>query len=189
MNLVYFDLETQRSIRDVGGIKNAAKLGVSIAVTYSTERGSYMIYGEDQMDELIDELIKADRVIGWNHLHFDLPVLEGYTVYDLASQTYNLDMMADLEKKVGARIGLNSAASATLEMGKTAVGTDALIWWQDYKKSGDKSHLMKIAEYCAFDVKVTKAVHEYAVEHGRIKYTARGNDAEILEVEVDWEVK
>ena len=40
-NIVYFDLETQRSFGDVGGFSNKGKMGISIAVTYSTARGTY----------------------------------------------------------------------------------------------------------------------------------------------------
>ena len=39
-NIVYFDLETQRSFSAVGGAANKHKMGVSVAVTYSTARGS-----------------------------------------------------------------------------------------------------------------------------------------------------
>ena len=170
-NIVYFDLETQRSFNDVGGSSHLAKMGVSVACSYSTATGKYDLYGEDDLDRLVDLLRKADQVVGYNHLFFDYGVLEGYTVLDLEAQTVNLDMMIDLHGHTGRRIGLDKVASATLGTGKTAVGTDALKWWQQYKNSGDSEVLMKIAEYCAYDVKVTKCVHEYGVEHGHIKYT------------------
>ena len=64
------------------------------------------------------------------------------------------------------------------------VGLDALRWWQEYKKTGDFAVLRKIAEYCAYDVKVTKCVHEYAMEHGHVKYEDRGGH--LQQVEVDW---
>ncbi len=184
-NYVYFDLETQRSFRDVGGAANKSKMGVSVAVTYSSQTGEYIVYGEESMDALVDQLIKADCVVGWNHEQFDYPVLEGYTIYDMLSQTRNLDMMLDLEEKLGFRLKLDSAAEACLDMGKTADGLDALRWWQDYLKTGDKAHIMKIAEYCCFDVKVTKCVHEYGLENGIIKYKDKGGSG-ILDVEVDW---
>ncbi len=183
-NIVYFDLETQRSGGDVGGFANKNKMGVSVAVTYSTARGSYEIYPEGEMDKLGEELVKADLVVGWNHLHFDYPVLQPYIFHTLAEQTINLDMMADLEAKIGIRLKLDSVASATLGTGKSAVGLDALRWWQEHKKTGDFEPLRKIAEYCALDVKVTKCVHEYALAHGLLKYADRGGG--IVETPVDW---
>lgn len=183
-NIVYFDLETQRSFGDVGGFQHKDKMGVSVAVTYSTARGSYEIYTEQEMDKLGEELIRADLVVGWNHLQFDYPVLQPYVFHTLAEQTINLDMMLDLETRLGFRLKLDSVASASLGTGKTADGLDALRWWQQHKKTGDFAPLRKIAEYCAYDVKVTKCVHEYALEHGLLKYGDKAGG--IAEIAVDW---
>lgn len=183
-NIVYFDLETQRSFTAVGGAANKHKMGVSVAVTYSTARGGYEIYPEDEMHRLGEELMRADLVVGWNHEQFDYPVLQSYLIATLAEQTRNLDMMLDLERKLGFRLKLDSVASATLGTGKSADGLDALRWWQEHKKAGDFAPLRRIAEYCAFDVKVTKCVHEYALRHGHLKYADRNQ--RIVEVEVDW---
>lgn len=183
-NIVYFDLETQRSFGDVGGFSNKGKMGISIAVTYSTARGTYEIYRENELDRLGDELCRADLVVGWNHMQFDYPVLQPYVFPTLTEQTLNLDMMLDLETRLGFRLKLDSAASATLGTGKTADGLDALRWWQEHKKTGDFAPLRKIAEYCAFDVKVTRFVHEYALEHGHLKYEDRSG--QIQQVPLDW---
>ena len=183
---VYFDLETQRSFNDVGGSSNLVKMGVSVACAYSTETGKYALYREDELDDLVALLVKADLVVGHNHVRFDYGVLEAYTVLDLAAQTVNLDMLIDLEKHVGRRLRLDAVASATLGVGKTAVGTDALKWWQKYKATGDPEPFLNIAEYCAYDVKVTKCVYEYGVEHGHVKYNDNSGNEQI--VPVDWKV-
>ena len=183
-NIVYFDRETQRSFGDVGGSAHKDKMGISVAVTYSTARGGYRIYGEHDINELVDELVRADLVVGWNHVEFDYPVLQGYTIYDLPAQTVNLDMMLSLQETLGFRMKLDSAASASLGTGKSADGLDALKWWQEHKKTGSLEPLMKIAEYCAFDVKVTKCVHEYALANGHIKYHDRGG--QLQEAVVAW---
>ena len=182
--IVYFDLETQRSFSDVGGAANKDKMGVSVGVTFSTETGKYHIYGEDQMDALVEQLVKADLVVGYNHISFDYPVLQGYTIYDLVNQTVNCDMLVEIEKILGHRLKLDSVASATLGIGKTADGLDALRWWQKYKKTGDIEHLMNIAEYCCYDVKVTKEVYEYGLKHGVLKYDDRGGHTQ--EMTVTW---
>ena len=56
--------------------------------------------------------------------------------------------------------------------------------WQEHKKTGDFAPLRRIAEYCAYDVKVTKCVHEYALEHGLLLYDDR--NGQTARVEVDW---
>ena len=96
-NFVYFDLETQRSANDVGGWDRKADMGMSIGVTYSTAKGSYMIYDESMVQELIDELCNADAVIGFNQIWIDYEVLMGYTILDLKEQTRNIDLMLGLE--------------------------------------------------------------------------------------------
>ncbi|WP_411825950.1 ribonuclease H-like domain-containing protein [Luteolibacter sp. AS25] len=182
-NIVYFDLETQRSISDVGGFANKAKLCISVAVTYSTATGEYVIFGEDDADALASVLLKADLVVGWNHLGFDYPVLQPYVLQDLAEQTLNLDMMLDVKSLMGRFLKLDNVASTSLGTGKSADGLDAIRWWQAHKKTGDYEPLGKIAEYCAYDVKVTRFVHEFGMRNGFIKYEDAGN---IIELPVNW---
>jgi len=102
-NIVYFDLETQRSANDVGGWNHIDRMGMSIGVTYSTARGGYMVYGEPQVNDLIQELQRADLVVGFNHIRFDYKVLEGYSVFDF-SQVPSLDMLVDLNERLGHRL-------------------------------------------------------------------------------------
>ena len=176
-NLVYFDLETQRSAGDVGGWANKDKMGMSIGVTYSTQTAAYRIYGEAEAGELADELRRADLVVGFNHIGFDLTVLQPYTMWDLPSQTLNLDLLVELEQKLGHRLKLESIATASLGVGKTADGLEALKWWRE-------GRVLEIAKYCAYDVKVTKAVHEFGARHGFVKYLDRFNRPQ--QVEVKW---
>jgi hypothetical protein len=176
-NYVYFDLETQRSANDVGGWDRKADMKMSVGVTYSSANDRYMIYDESMVQDLIDELCAADVVVGFNHIWFDYEVLMGYTILDLKQQTTNLDLMLDLEKVLEHKPKLDAVAAKTLGEGKTAVGTDAIKWWQE-------GRIMDIAEYCCFDVKVTKLVHEYGARNGLVKYKNRFNQS--LEVPVEW---
>lgn len=162
-------------------------MGMSVGVTYSTETGKYHIFDEDNVAELVEQLVKAELVVGFNHVQFDYPVLQAYTVYDLATQTLNCDMMLDLENVLGHRVKLDAVAQASLNASKTADGLDALKWWQLYKKTGDQTHLLNIAEYCCYDVKVTKEVYEYGMAHGVVKYADRNGNP--LEVEAPWSKK
>lgn len=58
-NIVYFDLETQKSAEEVGGWDHINRMGMSVGVTYSTAQGAYRIYGEKQVSELITDLQRA----------------------------------------------------------------------------------------------------------------------------------
>lgn len=176
-NIVYFDLETQRLASDVGGWGHKDKMGLSIGVTYSTAAGAYKIYDEAAAPALADELRAADLVIGFNHVGFDLVVLQPYTMWDLPSQTVNLDLLVDLENRLGHRLKLESIATASLGVGKTADGLEAIKWWRE-------GRIMEIAKYCAYDVKVTKAIHEFGRTHSHVKYLDRFSRPQ--EVAVDW---
>ena len=175
-DLVYFDLETQRTANDVGGWGQKHKMGISVAVTYSTKLGEYRIYQEAECSDLIKQLVRADVVIGFNHVGFDYEVLLGHTIFDFRDQLRNLDLLLDLEKRLGHRIKLEAVASATLGTGKTASGLEAIKWWQ-------QGRLAEIAEYCCFDVKVTKCLHEFGAKHGYVKYNDMNGREQRVSVE------
>ena len=176
---VYFDLETIRSANDVGGWNNKGDMGMSVGVTYSTKTNEYIAYPEKKVEQLIKQLTGADLVIGFNHINFDYPVLEGYHTISIEDQCISLDLMVSIEEKIGHRIKLESVASATLGTGKTAQCLDAIRWWREGK-------YREVAEYCCYDVKVTKLVHEFGAKNGYIQYDDKfGN---IQKAEVDWEL-
>jgi len=164
-NIVYFDLETQKSAEEVGGWDKISRMGMSIGVTYSTANGGYKIYGEKQVDDLIKELQRADLVVGFNNLRFDYEVLHGYTSLDLR-QLPTLDMLVELQNTLNHRLSLDSIATATFGVEKTAEGLQAIEWFKQGK-------LLEIAEYCCYDVKITKLVYEYGAHHKQLHYSNR----------------
>jgi DEAD/DEAH box helicase domain-containing protein len=175
-NIVYFDLETQKSADEVGGWEKVRDMRMSVAVTYSTARGSYRIYGEPNVDELLTELQRADLVVGFNNLGFDYEVLHGYTVYDLR-QLPTLDMLVEVKKTVAHRLSLDSIAHATMGVEKTSEGMQAIRWFKE-------GRLLEIAEYCCYDVKITRLIHEHGAAHRRLFYLNKFGAK--LSVPVSW---
>jgi DEAD/DEAH box helicase domain-containing protein len=176
-NIVYFDLETQRTANDVGGWDKKGAMGISLGVTYSTASNCYEIFSEKRVPDLVDLLTRADLVVGYNNRRFDYEVLMGYTILDLPHQLPTLDLLEVVEKAAGHRLSLDTVAQATLGIGKTGDGLDAIRWWREGK-------IMEIAEYCCFDVKVTKLVHEYAMEHGELHYSDRFGRKQTLKIQL-----
>ncbi|PYL01020.1 MAG: helicase [Verrucomicrobia bacterium] len=175
-NFVYFDLETQQSADEVGGWDQISRMRMSVGVTYNTARGDYRIYGEEQVHDLVTELQRADLVVGFNNLRFDYEVLHGYTTLDLR-QIPTLDMLVELQKTLQHRLSLDAIAAATLGVEKTSEGTQAIRWFKE-------GRLLEIAEYCCYDVKITRLVHEYGAAHKQLLYENRfGNK---LSVPVSW---
>jgi hypothetical protein len=175
-NIVYFDLESQKSADEVGGWDKISRMGMSLGVTYSTARGEYRVYGEKHVNDLLTDLQRADLVVGFNVLRFDYEVLHGYTAFDL-SQLPTLDMMVELANTLQHRLSLDSIATATFGVEKTAEGLQAIRWYKEGK-------LLEIAEYCCYDVKLTKLVHEYGVQHRQLHYQNRFGKK--LTVPVKW---
>jgi len=175
-DIVYFDLETQRTANDAGGWDRKRDMGMSVGVTYSTRLGEYRIYSERRVEELVQQLLRADLVVGFNVINFDYEVLMGYTAYDLPHLCRTLDLMVDIEKKLGHRLGLDAVASASIGVGKTGDGLDAIRWWRE-------GRLLDIAEYCCFDVKCTKLVHEFGIAKKQLFYTDRFQQRKSVAVE------
>jgi len=164
-NVVYFDLETQKSADEVGGWNNVREMRMSVGVTYSSRSEEYKIYSEGQVEDLLMELRRADLIVGFNNLRFDYEVLHHYTVFDLR-QLPTLDMLVELQKSLAHRLSLDSVATATLGVEKTAEGMQAIYWYREGK-------LLDVAEYCCYDVKITRMVHEYGSHHRQLYYTNR----------------
>lgn len=175
MDIVYFDLETQRTANDVGGWDKKAEMGMSLGVTYSTAEGRYEIFSEKRAGDLVARLQRADLVVGYNIVGFDYEVLMAYTILDLPHHLPTLDLLLEVEKTIGHRLKLEDVAQGTLGVGKVAEGLDAIRWWREGK-------LMEIAEYCCFDVKVTKMVHEHGSKNRELFYTDRFGRKQRMEV-------
>jgi len=175
-NILVFDLETQRSFQDVGGRTAMRELGMSIGVVYSFREDSFRAYTEREADALIDALRSAELVIGFNLLGFDYEVLKGYR--DLPLETLpTLDIMVELQKRLGFRPKLDSVVQATLGAGKSADGLQALAWWKE-------GRLDLIEKYCTDDVRLTRDLYLWG-KRNRHVLVSRYSGAPIR-VDVEW---
>ncbi len=176
-DIVYFDLETQRTANDAGGWNRKGDMRMSVGVVFSTATGRYEVFGEERVNDLVNRLRRAELVVGFNILNFDYHVLMGYTILDLTAELPTADLMLDMERRLGHRLGLDAIAHATLGVEKTAAGLDAIRWWRE-------GRVMEIAEYCCFDVKVTRLVHEHGCRNKEVFFHDRF--AQRQRVEIDW---
>jgi len=162
MNKIVLDLETQKDFAEVGGRKGYSKLRVSLAGIYSYEDNEYRSFTEKELTKLGEMIQVADQVIGYNIRQFDFEVLQPYLNFSLASVPV-CDLLEEVEKALGHRIGLDAIAKGTLGVGKTGKGADAIGLWKTGK-------LDTLREYCLNDVKLTKEIYEYALAHGKLMY-------------------
>lgn len=178
-NIIYFDLETQKSAAEVGGWHKICDMRMSVGVIYSTAAGEYKIFGEKQVDQLLRELQRADLVVGYNHIRFDYEVLHAYTPLDLR-QLPSLDILVELQTIASRRPPMDDVAAATLGVRKTSEGMQALDWFK-------QGRMMEIAEYCCYDVKITKLIYEYGAANHHICCT--DNFGKKVKVPVQWRLE
>lgn len=174
--VVVFDVETQRSFDEVGGRTQFHKLGVSAAVAYRYDLDQFLEFTEENVGELVNLLVEADLVVGYNIVGFDYEVLRGYTDRDLRHLP-TVDLMRDLEARLGFRPKLDSVVQPTLGVGKTADGLQALEWWR-------RGELDKIMAYCRDDVRVTRDLYDYGKRNRCVLVARFGGTPR--RVEVDW---
>ena len=178
MNDLFFDLETQKSFQEVGG-RDASRLKllrVSVAVTFSTATNEFKSYSEKQMNDLVVDLKAADRIIGFNILNFDFPVLKAYTQERL-NDLQSLDMLEVIYNKLGFRVGLDALASASLGANKSSDGLQAIQWYREGK-------IDELIAYCRDDVAITKQLFEFGRDNGHLFYPDR--DGHKKKVIVNW---
>lgn len=161
---IVFDIETQNSFADVGGALHD-KLKVSIICLYDYATGEYSSYLEDELPKLWPKLEHADRLIGYNSKGFDNLVLNSYYTGDLNSFP-NLDLLEEIAKTLGFRVKLDDVAHATLGIGKSGHGLQAIEFYR-------KGEFDKLKKYCLDDVRITKEVYEYGREHGFVSFFDR----------------
>jgi DEAD/DEAH box helicase domain-containing protein len=176
MNIVYFDVESQKLFQEVGG-RDASRLLLACGVTWSTARNDFAVYWEEDAPALIAELKSADRVIGFNIIGFDYEVLRPYARNENFRAFRSTDMLVDIYRTLGFRLSLDSIARATLGAPKTADGLQAVEWF----RRGERE---KVAEYCKSDVDITRRVYEFGREHGFVHYYSKLGSK--LKVAVNW---
>ena len=174
--VVVFDLETQRSFDEVGGRSQMHRLGVSVGVAYRYDTDEFLVYTEENISELIQLLLGADLVVGYNIKGFDYEVLRGYSDEDL-QKLPTFDLMYDLEDRLGFRPKLESVAVPSLGGGKSADGLQALEWWR-------QGEIDKITEYCREDVRVTRDLYDFGKRNRCVMVSRFGGKPR--QVAVEW---
>ena len=176
MNIVYFDLESQKLFEEVGG-RHPAKLLLACGVTWSSVRNDFAVYWEQEAAALIAELKSADHVIGFNILNFDYEVLKPYAPNVNFRAIRSTDMLQDIYRALNFRLSLDSIAKATLGATKSADGVQSVTWYRN-------GELNKVAEYCKADVDITRRIHEFGRDNGFVHYYSKLGSK--LKVAVNW---
>lgn len=174
---VIFDLETKKFFDETGN-SDPSELGVSIVSLYFREidnhlreiSGQMYSFWETEFDQMWQLFRKANRIIGFNSLHFDVPALKPYAPSDFAKMPH-LDMLALVKDEFGRRVSLNSIAKDTLGTQKNDHGSNAILYW----RLGDEESLTKLRTYCEMDVLITKQIYDFGLANKHLKFTDHWN--------------
>jgi DEAD/DEAH box helicase domain-containing protein len=172
-----FDLETLRSADEVGGWDKAHRMGVAVGVVCLLEEGRFEVFAESQVQELVALLRQASLVVGFNIRRFDYRVLSGYTGEDYNRTLPTLDLLEDLHRRLGFRLGLGALAEATLGAGKSADGLQSLEWVR-------QGRLDLVTDYCRHDVEILRDLYLHGRRERCVYYRDRGGTR--LKLSVDW---
>ncbi|MCX7770708.1 MAG: DEAD/DEAH box helicase [Proteobacteria bacterium] len=155
--IVFFDLETKFLANEVGGWQNAHLMGVSVAVLYDYDDGRFSFYEEKDVDELIEKLLKANLVVGYNIEDFDLKVLSAYYGKKIRIKTF--DILKKIKEKLGIRKSLQHLANINLNSEKMSDGIQAVKWFRD-------GELEKLKLYCQKDVELVRELFDLYRKQG-----------------------
>ena len=175
--ILFFDLETQKLAQEVGGWNNCHLMRISVAVIYDSIEKEFFTFTEDKIAEMLERFKKADLIVGFNVKGFDYKVLGAYTninLFDLPT----FDILEDVYKRLGFRLGLDNLAKETVNHGKSADGLKAVEWF----KQGDMESIKK---YCIQDVAATRDLFYHGLEKGRLMYRTKKDNRRAM-LKTDW---
>ena len=161
---VVLDIETKNTFQDIGSY-NASLLSISVIGCYFYETDTFETFFEEDLPKLWPRLERSDRIIGSNLFGFDYPCMQTYYTGDLMKLP-TIDILKEIEKRIGFRVKLDIVAQATIGTGKSGHGLQAVEFWK-------KGQLEELKSYCLQDVRVTRDVYEYALDKQEIFYFDR----------------
>ena len=162
MNYITFDIETY-SPGDLEHI-DVNEFRVSVSGAYISWIDRYIAFMEDDTEKFVELLMQCDLVVGYNHIGFDLAVLQKYSPdFDLVNGLPSYDIMLEMKKKIGFSVRLDDLAKANLGTKKT----DSYDVYKHYHKEGKWAPLI---DYCMNDVAITERIFKMCQNGQVMKY-------------------
>lgn len=161
---IVLDIETQNTFQDVGAYKPSL-LKISLIGVYFYETDTWETFLEADLPKLWPRLERSSRIIGYNLFGFDYPCMQQYYTGNLMAMP-TIDVMLEIEKRIGFRVKLDDVAHATLGVGKSGHGLQAVEFWRN-------GEIDKLRDYCLQDVRVTRDVYEHALTNKKVYFFDR----------------
>ncbi len=185
---VIFDLETQKFFDEIEG-SDPADLGVSILSMYvrtldenfKEVKGEMISFFEEDLGKAWEIFKKADRIVGFNSKHFDVPALKNYLPLEL-TKIPHLDILEVVRAVNGKRVSLGAIANGTLGDHKADDPRNAITYWAKH----DEESLKKLKFYCEEDVRLTTEVLDYGLKNKTLTFKDYWNDIKTIEVDFSY---
>lgn len=171
MNYIVFDIETY-SPSDLQQI-NTDEFKASVVGAYFSWVDKYIAFMEDDISDFLNLMAKADLIVGFNQLWFDLPVLQKYADYKL-SNLPNYDILIEFQKQAGFKIKLNDLCKANFD---DDIKTDSYQQYKNYHKEGK---WLELIDYCMNDVRLTHNLFLKVLNGEPLKYYDLHNQKEVV---------
>lgn len=175
----FFDLETQRLANEVGGWQNKHLMRISVAVVYQQPSGTFQVFREDEVPQLLELFQELDLVVGFNVKGFDYGVLKAYSTFPF-NQLPTFDILEQIHQQLGFRLSLDHLATETLGAKKLADGIQAVRWF----RADDWEPLIR---YCKEDVTLTRKLFQHALAKGFLLY--RNRRGQKLRIPTPWQIE
>lgn len=185
---VFFDIETKKLFEEItSGLPS--DLGISIVSVYKRQldnnlqeiSGTMSSFWEEEFSRMWSLFSNADRIIGFNSNHFDVPALAPLSPFDF-KKLHHFDIMDHIKDALGFRLSLDAIASESLGHSKVDNGLNAVKYWQEHTPAS----LAKLKKYCEMDVQVTRDVYDYGLKHKHLKYKDRWNTPRFVEIDFSY---
>jgi hypothetical protein len=227
---IFFDIETKELIDTNAPDQDAAIhiLNMSVGVAWCECHDKQTFHSTALLAE---HLLAHERIIGFNNIHFDNAVLAWsperpvHDTFDPVSGKHiverplpeapaelkklldakSFDLLADLEMRLGHRVGLAALAEGTLGKQKLASGPQAVVWNRIAVMLRDKLPYAladvgdqegaerinalgawfqeRLEQYCLQDVVLLKKLYEYGAANKRVAYIDFEGERKIVKVQ------
>ena len=177
MDKIVFDIETKNVFADVGGEQNIDKLEASVVGAYSYKDDKYYCFEEHEFGELEELFRNSGLIIGFSSKRFDVPVLNKYLKLNLSAVPH-YDILEEIEKSFGRRVGLGILGEANLGIAKTGHGLEAV----ELFRSGE---IEKLKSYCVQDVRITKEIFDLIRNQGYL-WVPQRNAPQMIKVMLEY---
>jgi uncharacterized protein YprB with RNaseH-like and TPR domain len=161
MNYVTFDIETY-SPGNLTRI-DTSEFRVSVIGAYFSWLDKYLVFLEKDVTAFLSIIKECDLIVGYNHVWFDIPVLQKYSSFDL-KQLPTFDLMTEIESQIGYKLKLDDLCKANFD---NDTKTDS---YEKYSKYHKENKWLELVDYCMNDVRLTENLFQKVLDGEVLNY-------------------